>query len=329
LSSYRTPETQREFLTLLQSSSTGVSVKELMRRFQKSRHTIENWIAELENGENLVIEDPLPGDHHLIKRYRISKSDNATIDPTLLSLDGNDRAALERLGTANLEQAAKTALEKVLAGSAELGATLAINQADLINRHRHIDAIGPKLAVQAEVIETVEKSVIGQTEVRLLYRAQGKPRASWRQVRPFGLLYGRFGYLVASIKRGAPLLFRLDLIRKAESTTDMFEPKPNWDFKKWSSESFGIFHGDKLIDIKLRFKGEAAKRAQTITFHSSQKTEKGRNGTLVVYLRCRGHRELIHELSHPDWLDGVKIEEPDSLKEEMSRYCQKLTSVYT
>ena len=170
--------------------------------------------------------------------------------------------------------------------------------------------------------------MIGQTEVRLLYRAQGKPRASWRQVRPFGLLYGRFGYLVASIKRGAPLLFRLDLIRKAESTTDMFEPKPNWDFKKWASESFGIFHGDKLIDIKLRFKGEAAKRAERITFHPSQRIERGRGKTLVVHLRCRGHRELIHELCHPDWLGSVVIEEPDSLKDEMGTYCDALRSTY-
>ena len=33
-------------------------------------------------------------------------------------------------------------------------------------------------------------------------------------------------------------------------------------------------------------------------------------------LRCRGHRELIWELMHPDWLGFVQIESPDRLKEE-------------
>lgn len=33
-------------------------------------------------------------------------------------------------------------------------------------------------------------------------------------------------------------------------------------------------------------------------------------------MKCRGHRELIHELLHPDWLGNVKIESPERLKEE-------------
>ena len=50
-------------------------------------------------------------------------------------------------------------------------------------------------------------------------------------------------------------------------------------------------------------------------------------GELVVDLRCQGHRELIHELCHPDWLGQVKIETPDSLREEFDDYLQQLRSV--
>ena len=50
-------------------------------------------------------------------------------------------------------------------------------------------------------------------------------------------------------------------------------------------------------------------------------------GALIVYLRCQGHRELIHELCHPDWLGQVKIESPDSLREEFDDYLKKLHSV--
>ena len=33
-------------------------------------------------------------------------------------------------------------------------------------------------------------------------------------------------------------------------------------------------------------------------------------------LRCRGHRELIWELLHPDWIGHVTIESPEGLQKE-------------
>ena len=39
-------------------------------------------------------------------------------------------------------------------------------------------------------------------------------------------------------------------------------------------------------------------------------------------MKCRGHRELIHELLHPDCLGYVKIESPERLKEELLEYVE-------
>ncbi len=80
--------------------------------------------------------------------------------------------------------------------------------------------------------------------------------------------------------------------------------------------SFGVFHGDALWNIKIRFAKEVAKRAEKVQFHPSQKISHGRNGSLVMELRCRGHRELIWELLHPDWIGHVKIESPEGLQKE-------------
>ena len=40
-------------------------------------------------------------------------------------------------------------------------------------------------------------------------------------------------------------------------------------------------------------------------------------------MRCRGHRELIGELMHPDWIGHVQIESPDRLKEEYSEQLER------
>ena len=127
-----------------------------------------------------------------------------------------------------------------------------------------------------------------------------------------------------SIRGGLSRTFRLDLIQKAEPTGSYFENRDGWDFKTWANESFGIFHGDKIFDVKLRFTGEAAKRAERITFHPSQRSERVDKNNLLVYLQCAGHRELIHELCHPDWLGAVVIEEPGELRAEMRNYLEQV-----
>ena len=87
-----------------------------------------------------------------------------------------------------------------------------------------------------------------------------------------------------------------------------------------------VYHGDKILEIKLRFSGEAAKRAQKVQFHKSQKMRRVKGG-LVVELYCQGHRELIHELCHPDWLGQVKIISPESLRFEFDEYIKNLRGV--
>ena len=91
-----------------------------------------------------------------------------------------------------------------------------------------------------------------------------------------------------------------------------------------SSGGFGIFHGDELLYIKLRFVGEAAKRAERVQFHPSQKVSKGRGGSTIIELKCKGHRELIHELFHPDWVGQLAIEKPDEFRASYFEYVREL-----
>ena len=68
---------------------------------------------------------------------------------------------------------------------------------------------------------------------------------------------------------------------------------------------------------------EIANRAEKVKFHPSKKIGHGRGGTFLIELKCRGHRELIHELLHPYWLGYVKIESPERLKEEYSEQLER------
>ena len=123
-------------------------------------------------------------------------------------------------------------------------------------------------------------------------------------------------FLVASTGNRAPISYRADLFEKVEITDTVFYPKEGWNFKEWASESFGVFHGDALWNVKIRFSRDVAKRAEKVQFHPSLKISHGKNGSLVIEMRCRGHRELIWELMHSDWIGHVNIESPEGLQKE-------------
>jgi predicted DNA-binding transcriptional regulator YafY len=165
-------------------------------------------------------------------------------------------------------------------------------------------------------MRVLENAIDDLVEVKFKYRAQKAKSTVLRQVRPLGLMFGRFACLVVSADNRAPISYRADLLENVEITDTVFYPKEGWNFKEWASESFGVFHGDALWNIKIRFSKDGANRAEKVQFHPSQKISHGRNGSLVIEMRCRGHRELIWELLHPDWIGHVKIESPEGLQKE-------------
>ena len=216
-------------------------------------------------------------------------------------------------------------MTKLLGNQKPLSNHLAIDAEELINRTAHIGRTGPRTQADEAQMAVFERAIQGFEKLELRYRAQGRRRASWRSVDPLGLLFGRFGYLVAA-RGDITVTYRLDLIEDVRPTGTIFEAPRDWNMKDWAADSFGIYHGDDILDIRLRFTGEAAKRAEKVRFHPSQKMRRIR-GALLVELHCQGHRELIHELCHPDWLEQVQIETPDSLRVEFNDYLRQLGNV--
>lgn len=305
----------------LQASSLGLTIYQLMERTGRSRKSVERMLAGLAELGLEAEASRLESDHHLTKRWRL----RADLPGLLLSLQPQERGALERHLQTVTDGTTSRALSKLLAAQKPLANHIAIDEEELIARTAHIGRTGPRTQANEAHMAIFERAIQGFESLKIRYRTQGRPRASWRTVDPLGLLFGRFGYLVAA-RKGQPATYRLDLIEEVRSTGRIFEAHKSWNMKAWAADSFGIYHGDDILKIRLRFIGEAAKRAEKVRFHPSQKMRRAR-GELVVDLRCQGHRELIHELCHPDWLGQVKIETPDSLREEFDDYLQQLRSV--
>lgn len=305
----------------LQASSLGLTIGQLMARTARSRKTVERMLQGLGDIGLEVEPSRLESDHHLTKRWRL----RASLPGGLLALQPNERAALERHLQTLPDSTATRALAKLLANQKPLSNHLAVDEEELISRTAHIGRTGPRTQANEAQMAIFERAIQGFEKLELRYRALGRRDANWRTVDPLGLLFGRFGYLVAA-RDEMTVTYRLDLIEDVRPTGTIFTAPSDWHMKDWAARSFGIYHGDDILDIQLRFTGEAAKRAEKVRFHPSQTMRRTRGG-LFVGLRCQGHRELIHELCHPDWLGQVRIEKPDSLRAEFNDYLEQLRGV--
>ena len=290
-----------KFIAYLQASSIGRTILEMMDEMECSRRTVVRLLAELENWGLETRMGVLDSDHHLTKRYRLRNA----LPAGMLGLRDVDRAALESLLETLPSGSERQALSKLLAAQRSAGVTSSIDQETLIERVAYLGRVGPKAEIAPHILATLERAIQGFECLELVYKTPSKRKPVPRTVEPLGLIYSRFGYLVARQGRTVKT-FRLELIQEVRPTGAIFDAK-GFNLKAWASESFGIYHGDELKTWRIKFSPKVADRAESVQFHPSEKKQKLPDGSLLLILRCRGERELLHEMQHPDWIGEVEF----------------------
>lgn len=290
-----------KLLEMLQSTRIGLTVSQLMEKTGKSRRSIERLLHELKKCGDQFLDNNLDTDHHLTRRYKLS----GVLPASILRLNAVDQAALESLLETLPSGSERRALTKLLASQNMAGVSASIDQETLINRVAYLGRVGPKTTIPSEILTTIEKCIQGFERLSLVYRTSNAAKLASRTVEPLGLIYSRFGYLVA--RQGRTLkTFRFELIEDVQRTGEIFDAK-NFNLKAWAAESFGVYHGDDLKTHHITFSPRVADRAAGVQFHPSERKMRLADGSLLVILRCRGHRELLHEMQHPDWQGEVTI----------------------
>ena len=311
----------------LQSSSVGLTKLEikdkcLERGISPSMRTIERWLKELVylglSIENLKVDT----DHHNVNRYHIKNLPNS-----LMNLSPVERSSLERLMLRLTDKIEKNAISKIIASQKSLSNAILNDLIELIENTYYAGLITPKIIVENKNMMVIENAIKGAEILKFDYESDNKKTNEELEVKPLGLLFGRFGYLICMNYKEHPMTYRLDLIKNVKLTGLYFEKNNNFNFKKYAKESFGIYHGDKIMETKLWFDKSIAKRVKKINFHPSQSIKHNKDGSIILSLICGGHRELIWEIFHPDYLGNVKILEPNELKLEASKYLSELRKI--
>lgn len=169
---------------------------------------------------------------------------------------------------------------------------------------------GPRRRLDADLLATIRHCILAYRKLAIRYRAAEQAAIRARLLCPYGVLYGRRGYLVAHLDGMESMrLWRLDRIAEAQALEENFQPR-TFHLAAYAAQSFGVFQ-EAPEDVALRFVPDAAADAAEWEFHPAQVQERTGDGALIVRFRCGGMQELAWHLI--TWGDAVEILAPKRL----------------
>lgn len=302
----------------MSSKIQGVTISEIMKRYNVSRRTAERMRDSLTcifpQIDEIEVEDNQK--HWGFTNYSIAN---------LISFTPKEIANIEQLQRRTTNKEMKEELSKTI------DKIKSLNRKDLNSLENNIELYlqtegyavrqTPKYKVNLEILEIIRAALQNSKMVTGVYHDKD------RLLEPLGMIYGEKIYLVAREKAKGKDIYTY-LLHKFNNLklTDKSFDKKGFNLQEYTNLSFGVYHGD-ILNVKLSFDKEIAKDVLKYNFHPTQKLKQEEDGSVTVEFKASGEKEIIWHIFR--WGKQCKIMAPKSLKNYYKEYLEENLKNYT
>lgn len=295
-----------DLAVFMSSRMQGVTIKDIMERYNISRRTAERMRDSLTCIFSHVVElDEIEDTqkHWGFDNYSIAQ---------LISFSPEEIASIAQFKRRTTSEDLKLKLEKVIEK------LKALNKKNSVSMEQNIELIMqtegyairqmPQYKIDLNVLEFIRNALRESKMVSCVYHDKQ------RLLEPLGLIYGEKIYLVAREKAKGDGVYNF-LLHKFQDLklTDKSFDRGDFSLKEYNKLSFGLYHGE-IMNVKLSFSPKLAPDAKKYNFHPTQKMKEENDGSLTVTFKASGSREIIWHIFK--WGEGCKIVSPKSLRQE-------------
>jgi len=147
--------------------------------------------------------------------------------------------------------------------------------------------------------ELIDQLVMAMEERRIThitYQSLQATEAVTYDVYPLGMVsHGRSLYLVGWAPRHERTQhWKIDRIEEVEVTPLQFQQPEGFDLRQHLAKSFGIFHGEGEIHVKVRFSPTVARYVQEGRWHETQRLTRQPDGSLLAEFDLSAIEEIKH-----------------------------------
>jgi len=312
-------------LRTLCSRRYGATVKEMAQDMVVVDKTIRRDLATFQKA-GFPLEETV-GDHGE-KKWRLDPTKTQpgltfTFDEAIaLYLS---RHLMEPLAGTLFWEASQRAFKKV---RASLGAD-ALKYVEKFGTMFHQTMVGASdYSKKADLIDQLMIGIEDQKTVFLTYQSLQSTEPVTYDMYPYGLTYhrGRLYLIGRAPEHDEVRIWKVDRIEDAEATDFRFKRPEDFDLQEHLAKSFGIFHGDGQVHVKVQFSPTVARYVEESNWHASQKLTKQKDGGVVAEFDLDNTKEI------KQWIlsfgrHAVALE-PDELREEIIEEVAEISSAY-
>ncbi len=235
------------------------------------------------------------------------------------------RRFLEPLAGTVFWEAAQRAFKKI---RAMLGAD-ALKYIDQFGTMFHQTMVGAAdYTKKAELIDELMVGIEDRKAVFITYQSLRATEPVTYDVYPYGLIYHRGAlFLVGrSPHREEICHWKVSRIEDAEVTQVPFQRPEEFDLQQHLSKSFGVYHGDGDVKIRVRFAPAVTRYVSESRWHESQKLTPQKDGSVVAEFQLSNTEEIKRWIM--SFGQHAVVLEPDSLRAEIVQEFSSLLAVY-
>ena len=236
------------------------------------------------------------------------------------------RRFLEPLAGTVFWEAAQRAFKKV---RATLGAE-ALKYIDQFGTMFHQTMVGASdYTKKAELIDELMVGIEDQKAVFITYQSLRATEPVTYDIYPYGLIYHRGAlYLVGCKPHDDEVChWKVSRIEDAEVTKIPFQRPEGFDLQQHLAKSFGVYHGDGDVKIKVRFAPAVARYVSESNWHESQKLTEQKDGGVVVEFQLSDTEEVKRWIM--SFGQHAVVVEPGSLRDEIVAEMNSLLVAYS
>ncbi len=203
----------------------------------------------------------------------------------------------------------------------------ALNISDRLSNHIHFEKRKPQ---GTENLYGLLHSIKNQVQIQFTYQKFWEDEFTNRTVEPYALkeFKNRWYLLANDMKDNQVKSFALDRLMELEITKRKFQFPNNFDINEHYKYCFGIIspNSHKPEEVILSFDPFQGKYIKSLPLHESQRTLIDNETEIRISLKIFITLDFVMEILSQG--DNVKVIEPQSLVNEITRICQNTLSQY-
>ena len=182
---------------------------------------------------------------------------------------------------------------------------------------------------KADLVDMLMQGIEERRAMFITYRSLRATEPVTYDIYPYGLTYHRGSlYLVGHAPdHDAIRHWKVDRIEEAKLEELRFNLPEDFDLQVHFAKSFGVFHGDGQVHVKVRFSPTVARYVQESKWHASQKLTKENDGSVLAEFDLDATEEIMR------WILSfgrhAEVVEPEELREGIARELRDLLDSYS